>query len=419
MELGAGVVAVLIEHGHQDEVRRRADAGDFACAQGLAAVLVAHGRWEAAADVLRPFADAGRWAAVDALAGILVAHDRTDEALTLVRRHAAAGGPDTGPLLAELLARQGRTDEIVAMLRPHIAETRYAESLVRLTTGHDDELARLLREQLGIADPLWGPAVLLATVLERQGKVDEAVEVLRDRLEAVNDVAPLADILARHDREAQLRDLVAGAGGMVAALRLATWLEERGRIDDAIEVTRPHLVEPGAAVFLARLLTRHGRSDEAIDVLLPVPAMMGEHAVCAVGELCDLLVGRGRVEEALAVVDRLDAHDDMRVELHLARAAVLVRAGRVEPAIAGLRDLPEVRTWRVASYLADLLIEAGRPDEAGAVLDAVDRTVLWSGDLATLLIRRGNIAEALALFQEQGEDPVKRDLDAAFWRRFR
>ncbi|GAB3846092.1 tetratricopeptide repeat protein [Dactylosporangium cerinum] len=413
------MVAVLIEHGHHDEVRRLADAGDFACAQGLAGVQLAHGRWEAAAEALRPLADAGRWAAVDALAGILDAHDRTDEALTLVRRHATAGGPHTGPLLAELLARQGRTDEIVAMLLPCIADRSYAEPLVRLTTGHDDELARLLRDQLGTVCPLLRPAELLATVLERQEKVDEAVAVLRDHLVAVNDVAPLADILARHEREAQLRDLVAGAGGEVAALRLATWLEERGRVDDAVEVTRPYIAAPDAAVFLARLLTRHGRIGEAIDVLRPVPATMGEHAGCVVGELCDLLVERGRTDEALAFVDDLGARDGMGADLHLERAAVLVRAGRIESAIAWLRDRPDVRTWRVASCLADLLIDAGRPDDAGAVLDAVDRTDLWVDDLATLLIRRGKAAEALALFQEQGEDTaVKAELDAAFWSRF-
>lgn len=373
----AEVAAALIEHGHGEEVRRHADAGDWSCARVLAEALVARGEPDAAIEVLRPFADAGRWAAVDALASVLDARDRTEEALALVRRHAAAGGRHTGPRLAELLARLGRTGEIVAMLGPYANDPYYARALVRLTAGggHDDELVALLRAQLGATG--WVPPhaeSLLATVLERQGRVDEAVALL-----GADDVGQLAGILARHGREVQLRDLVAGGGGPPAAVQLAGWLEERGRAADAVEVLRRFEAD---AWELADLLARHGRTDEA-----------------------------------LAAVGTMTGHD---VDLHLLRNEMLVRCGRSGQAIAELRERPDTRTWHVAARLADLLAGAGRPQEAAAVLDAVDRTGLTTTELAILLIRQGRAAQAADLFPPgEPADPVKDDLDAAFWRRFR
>lgn len=174
-------------------------------------------------------------------------------------------------------------------------------------------------------------------------------------------------------------------------MRLAAWLEEQGRVDDAVEVLRPFAAE---AWVLAELLSRHGRADEA-----------------------------------LAVIDGLAAHDGgMGSERHLARNALLVRCGRTEQAIAELRDRPDTSTWDIASRLADLLVDAGRPQEAGPVLDAVDRTGLSVEERAMLLIRQGRATEAVDLFagiaadqaaKQAAADRAKDELDAAFWRRFR
>lgn len=228
------VVSALLRHGHAGEVGRLAADGDWHCARALAADLAEQGRPAAAAELLRPFAEGGRWAAVDALAGVLDAAGRTGEAIDLVRRHAMAGGRLTGPRLAELLARQGRTDEVMALLGPHAADPWYAGTLVRLTAGagHDDELATLLRARPGRGHDRWDAETLLATVLARQGHVDEALRLLGP------DAGRAADLLARHGLEARLRDLVARTGDVDAACRLAAWLEEQDRVDDAVDALR-------------------------------------------------------------------------------------------------------------------------------------------------------------------------------------
>jgi hypothetical protein len=98
---------------------------------------------------------------------------------------------------------------------------------------------------------------------------------------------------------------VAGAGGEVAALRLATWLEERGRIEDAVGgVRRPS----------GRARSSIASSGPAV----PGPQQAGPKGTTA---------------------------------------ASGVAVGFYRPHLAGLAP----------SSLADLLIEAGRPGEVGTV----------------------------------------------------
>jgi tetratricopeptide (TPR) repeat protein len=433
------VASALVEYGHVGDVRLLADQGDWNCAHTLVQVLLVQGQVNAALDILRPFADSGLWQAVERLAGILDAHDRTDEAITLVRLHAPTGGRFTGTRLAALLARQGRTDEVVALLGPYVGDSYYAEALVSLTagTGHDDEVASLLQVQIGAKqqhvnpwqrEP-WNAEALLAKVLERQGRVDDAVALLQAHLhrgEALfdNHIEQLAEILVRHGREAQLRALLPEAGGEHAAFRLAAWLEEQARVDDAVEALQPFTTSgsPNAAAVLAEMLTRHGRVDEAINMLRPVPKAMGGDPEWVIHMLCSLLVEQGRADEALATIDDLAAHHGgMWIELHLERTDVLARCGRIEQAIAELRDHPVAGAWYVTTRLADLLVDAGRPEEAIAVLRAGDRTVMSTTNLAKLLIRRGRVKEAVELFHAEtaAKEAAKIEEDAAFWGRFR
>src|SRR5690349_11344543 len=121
------VAAALVEHGHLERARRRADAGDWHCARLLADLPGAD------PEALRPFAEAGVWEAVERLSAALDAQGRTDEALALVRRHASAGGPLAAPRLAALLARLGRTGEVIALLGPHTGTALHAHALVEAT----------------------------------------------------------------------------------------------------------------------------------------------------------------------------------------------------------------------------------------------------------------------------------------------
>ncbi|WP_327010836.1 hypothetical protein OHA72_28380 [Dactylosporangium sp. NBC_01737] len=123
----------------------------------------------------------------------------------------------------------------------------------------------------------WNAEMLLATVLQRQGRVDEAVAVLRSSYSRggvmhVNLIEQLAGILAWHD-PAALVAFVAGDGCEYAADRLAGELERQGRVDEAVSVLRPFAADGNGNVaerqaeILAELLVRQGRVDEALAVL--------------------------------------------------------------------------------------------------------------------------------------------------------
>ncbi|MEV0395589.1 tetratricopeptide repeat protein [Polymorphospora rubra] len=412
------VVSTLVEHGHLGEVRVQADLGDWYCAHEVVGVLLDQDRLQAALDVLRPFVDSGWWEAVKTLADILEQRGRRDEAIALVRPYAEVGDRLAVARLAGMLSRQGRVDDVIALLRPGIEDWYLAEALVELTAGQgrDGEVTALLRglveaKQRQAAPRFAEPRnaeTLLATVLERQGRVDDAVALLHEHLRgdgvgAVNVLKHLADILARHGRETQLRDFVAGAGGEYAAYRLAAHLEGQGRLREAVEALRPFTAggSRNPAAMLAELLTRHGRVDEAIAVLRPVAVPMGGDG-WTVRMLWTLLADQGRVDEALTVIDDLAVEaGGMSTEPFLERILLLAYCGRFDQAIVELRNHREADTWYMVGYLADVLADAGRLDEAVAVLSSSDHHVVHATALATLLIRQGRVAEAVEILHNR------------------
>lgn len=397
------VVKLLIERGHVDEVRLQAEHGDWFCAHGLAKELDSQGERAAALDVLAPFADTGWTTAVETVAGFLSGWGRVAEAISLISPLADGGDRLAAKCLARLLAGEGRIDDVFALLRPRISDWVLAAALVSLTEGlgRDDEVLELLPPQ---GD---GRLELRARVLERQGHVDEAILVLRARIDAAwalpgNYVDQLADIMVRHGRLAEVRDLAAGSGGEFAAHRLAAFLASRGEIDLAVHELTP-FIEGGsvnAAAIAARLLAEHGRADEAIEILRPASAR-GGNPDWAVRELVELLTGEGRADEAIAFIQELAVQGGhLSDELPLVRAQVLAASGRREQAIAEIRAHPDAGEWWVADVLAGLLADNGQLDEAIGVLrqpgcDAGgNRTAL-----AMLLVERGRVKEAITASQ--------------------
>ncbi|MET9477507.1 tetratricopeptide repeat protein [Streptomyces sp. NPDC002917] len=389
------VAALLHEHGHHGILRDAAASGDWFCAHRLAEAAVDHapGGQAAALALLEPFVGTGWWPAVSTVAGLLAEWEMIDEAIALLRPVADTGHRKAVRELARLLAGQGHIDQVVAVLGPRSADQSLASELVELTVGcgRDAEIAALLPAVgVGATDPFesrvtdtWDTVPLHAALLERQGRIDEAAALLGrhvhvDGVMYADHAEQLARLLARHGRETELRAFTVEGGEEYALSALTEFLEERGRIPEAVALLQEPAGtgNPHAAFHLAELLARHGRHDEAVEVLRPVAESAGGDSDWIIHLLCRIIVDAGRADDALAYVDDYFArHGGSRHEQALARAYVLKRCGRAAEADAELapfarldEDLLHDGTVRGAIAFAERLVRQGEPQKAIAHL---------------------------------------------------
>ncbi|MCX4805187.1 hypothetical protein OG594_26865 [Streptomyces sp. NBC_01214] len=403
----------LLALGHTEVVRGLAltEDGDWFCARAWARLLAGRGALAEALEVLAPYVDTGWWTATAEAARLLDAGGRGEEAIALVRPFAPNGERSALPELALLLARHGQGEEAYELLLPHVTDWLIAEALVEVGVGlgRGEEVAALLEARLapGNSCPRCGSpecgqpyrepsnAVnLLASVREKQGRTDEAIAVLRSYGPiVVNNRDPLADLLARHDRIDELR---AYAGTPEAVRQLAELLEERGDVAGAVDAYREHMDEDRwhTSYLLAELLARHGRGAEAIDVVRALDS--AEDWV--VDQLCKLFAAEGRAEEGLAHLDALKARRGREEwELYRLRGPLLAACGRLDEVVAQALAHPEGRTPYALEGLAHLLIDAGRPEEAVALLDTDRLDHRWT--LGPVLVELGRVEEAVTLLR--------------------
>ena len=115
---------LLVRRGDVDELRARADAGDYRAARWLPEVLARRGDLGEAAQVLRARADNGGfcdWMTAEVLAELLAERGDLDEAaqvsdlaIRILRAEAKTGFQHVARQLAEALARRGGWDELRA-----------------------------------------------------------------------------------------------------------------------------------------------------------------------------------------------------------------------------------------------------------------------------------------------------------------
>ncbi|MFF9819050.1 hypothetical protein [Streptomyces sp. NPDC014006] len=418
-----GLVSRLLELGHAEKVEFWAGHGEWFCAREWARLLGEQGRWAEALEVLAPYLATGWWTATETTAELLEGWGRADEAMVLARAGMEAGHRLALEPYARLLARHGRGEEAFTLLQPHIDDWFLAAALVAVAegAGRDEEAVALLAARIPEehrCDTLWccrgldpGTAIrLLATIRERQGRVDEAIALLRTRDDtSFNGRDPLADLLARHDRIGELRAYAATEELGDAARRLAELLEGCGDVEGAIAVyrqaDRPLALDPNSAVQLAQLLARHGRGDEAIDVMCGLAeARNGDDWI--LHTLSDLCLDQGRPADGLAYLDALAAarEGEEYWDLYWIRLPLIAARDGVDQAIAQARSHPEGATWYAAAHVAELLASAGRTEEAVAVLLPHDAPAN-SHDLAGYLIDIGRIEDAVAILHKHKPRP--------------
>ncbi|BCJ69110.1 tetratricopeptide repeat protein [Polymorphospora rubra] len=421
------LVSRLIELGHGAEVEVQAGRGEWFCARERARLLAGQDRQAEALEVLAPYVATGWWNAAETMAGLLEEWGRVEEAIVLARPYAEAGDRLALRFFARLLGRYGRGDEAFALLRPYIEEWFLAAALVEISegVGRDEDAAALLAARIEEPKHSCGApscryrgiepsnAVgLLATIRERQGRIDDAIALLHTRdATSVNGRDQLADLLARHDRIEELRTYAATEYHGHAAQRLAEVLEQRGDVAGAIAVYR----QPGdsaarqvhGTVQLAQLLVRHDRGDEATEVLRLLADSPGGAEDWIVHTLCTHYADQGRAEDGLAYLDSLKARRGKEYwEFFQMRLPLMVACGRREEAIEQTRAHPEGGTWYAVQAIAELLADAGRIEEAVAILEQHESVL--SSTLAGHLIDLGRVKDAVTLLQQRKPRPAMR-----------
>lgn len=404
------VVSALLDSGCAELIKGFAAAGDFRSAAELADRLAADGRIDEAISVLEPPASAGSWRAVEKRARFLVEAGQPEEAVAHLRSHPES---EMRPVvLVRALAAANAVAEAIEILGAYGPDLD-ARLLVEVSDGQDmdDLVESLIRSAIAQqCPPTWhdlppSDAFLLdalARVLERQGRTDEAIDVLtsaHERDVAANKVSgdvvsSLMGLLARNDMLDRVRDLVAAGEDADAAVRV---LADNGRFDEAIEILRPQVLARSAwaPVTMIELLTRAGRHHQACDLAVAELQYLLHNEVLPV--LRDTFVAADRAEEALTIVDSLiaDGPDQtMWDEITSERPFLLMACGRAEEALAACKWALDVRC------LMDDFVKAGL---AGKALARLRREVQDpSGALrARELIHSGRPDDALDLLRER------------------
>ncbi|MGW6202512.1 tetratricopeptide repeat protein [Streptomyces sp. NPDC055089] len=382
------LVDLLVEQGQVELLVRAASKGAWSCARAAAGQLCKTAEFERALAVLEPFVELGwepaRWAA----AGIVLQAGRAQQALDWVRPDdMGLASERTCRNFAELLVKAGQVDEAITVLTPHLDRSWPLSVLVELTEGQnrDEQVLELLapraeRVRSARGEERWDLETsnaqdVQAQVLERAGRADEAVRALG------------ADVAAG-------RFLVQNTLTAYAEL-----LQRNGRMQELHELGTGEHAHVGLPYY-ARALEDQGHADEAETILRRFIA--ADEWDRFRWPLIELLGRQGRIEEA-AEVGRptFDHHDACLLEsvIHL-----LAEAGRFDDALAILdeRDpeyIDEHPSWFHTNRIW-LLGEAGRNEEALAYAATLPTDLLGlTSSTAWILEQSGRVEEALGLLR--------------------
>ncbi|MER6737921.1 tetratricopeptide repeat protein [Streptomyces puniciscabiei] len=327
---------------------------------------------------------------LERLARSAVLRMRYSHAAACYERLAACDDWSATEALAEMLLKQGRIDDAIEVLRPAV-RADWHPGRSRITTrwaGLMDEQGRA-EEAIGLL-PEGGVTEVLTSLLVRVGRSDEAVAVARRWDDGRNGVADahLADLLAELGDVEALRARAA-AGNVNSIGRLAELLARRGRRDEAIRLLMPYInTERGAADRVVELLVEDGRVDEAVAVLRPFVEAGYSRANAM---LAEILLAHGRRDEAVDHLRTAAARDWNLGEFWAEHCPVDELA-----ALANTGSWPAVARWTA------LLAEQGHLDQALAIVKPIadNGSVPAARHLTDLLADNGRLGEALDMLRD-------------------
>ncbi|WP_190012343.1 hypothetical protein [Streptomyces candidus] len=407
------VVDWLLEHGHLGLVVEAASGrGDWFCAQGAVNALCGEGLFERAWEVMEPFARTGWLPAVAAGADVLLAGGRAEQALTLAYPAGETPSVRACEIYAGMLVKCGRVDDAISFLEPHLRQPGALRCLVDLTEGQGRD-ARVLDLVVPLADearhhqqaqrsshPLWEALGLQAEVLERSGRVEEAIRVLREDMAAhrygpLNTVGSYTRLLVRHGRIEELRQAATGDYAGEALQPLTNALIAAGCAGEAESLVREHVATAPYPQewLLLEFLAGQGRSEEAIEAARPTFEDPWESPLQGI---VHLLTENGHHARALQLLDECSAQYVAEagdwVPSH--RWWLMGELGRSREAIAEINATPQMDTEERICTVAGLMAKDGRLDDALTLLATHPHGNAIT-DRAKLLARRNRPAEAL------------------------
>lgn len=346
---------LLEEWGRTDAavamVRPYAGAGDWLALNFLGRLLSRHGRSHEAFGLLAPHID--EWFVADALVAVASVAGRDDEAARLLSACIEAGHPgcddpscnrrtvepsNAVSLLAEIRERQSHVDEAIELLRTrNTTSVNNRDQLADLFARHGrvDELRTYAAE-----DYHGHAAQRLAELLEERGDLDGAIAVYQNPGDSAprrfNGTVLLARLLQRHGRGDEAIEVMhaladsPGGGEDWIIHTLCTLYQEQGRAEDGLaylDAIKGQDSELEWEFYRMRLplLVACGRRDEAIEQARAHPEGNSWYAA---GQIATLLAEAGRLEEAVVFLE------ENAPKATTQRAEYLIELGRVADAIA-------------------------------------------------------------------------------------
>ncbi|MFE2581789.1 hypothetical protein [Streptomyces sp. NPDC059378] len=437
---------ILARGGLETLVEAARERGDWFCAVGAVRGLCAAGQFERAWTVVEPFAAAGWQPAVRTGVDVLVRWNRVEQALELA--HPGRRGQESAEAwrdYAEALVRAGRAHEAIDVLSPHLREGWVLRSLVEMTDGQgcDERVLEVLtplaegfrhaQGQRGARDlrevpparagHLWEALPAQARVLERSGRVDEAIRLLGADVAArryglENTVGFYVELLARHGRVEELRDLATGSRRTAAASPYVKVLENLGRAEEAEAYLRDCMAGeyPGwSKSILMDLLIRQGRFDDAIEAVGHTFDELYDGNLLQAALI--LLADQGRPDVAIGLTEGRSPEFLAESETYWLRSNrwwLMGEAGRAREAIAQIEALPADEVDDRELTIAWLLAQDGRVEEAIALLRPLPGRSA-ANDLAELLIRQNRLAEAVAAIPDVAAQRREEEMERAAW----